>query len=383
MTDSAKETISELLQAKSFSKKYSYGIHDLIKGKKVILYGAGNGLITFIFFVTSRYDIKIEGIIDIKFGEGGKCCNVPAYAPENFPSEEFSFSDTIAIITVGKTELHPEILETLKKLGFKNILFATDVYEYHIPSMPPLLEKTGFDYYVKNTDKILGALDLFHEVLSREIYLRFVKAHLQRRPCSMPSRDLEEQYFPNDIRLSKGYSRVINCGAYNGDTIIKLNQLHGKIDALACFEPDPVNFDLLQKRICQEHDSIADDVILFPCGVFNCDKHLFFSSGNAFNSGVSEKGDISIQGVAVDHVIPGFRPTFICMDVEGVEPEALRGAENILRQSKPDLAICVYHSPNHIWDIPLFIDSLDLGYKFYLRNYTSFLSETVLYGTVE
>jgi len=128
---------------------------------------------------------------------------------------------------------------------------------------------------------------------------------------------------------------------------------------------------------------IADDVILFPCGVFNCDKHLFFSSGNAFNSGVSEKGDISIQGVAVDHVIPGFRPTFICMDVEGVEPEALRGAENILRQSKPDLAICVYHSPNHIWDIPLFIDSLDLGYKFYLRNYTSFLSETVLYGTVE
>ena len=85
----------------------------------------------------------------------------------------------------------------------------------------------------------------------------------------------------------------------------------------------------------------------------------------------------------MDHVIPNFNPTFISMDVEGSELEALRGAETLMKDSRPDLAICVYHALNHIWDIPLYLNDLCLGYKFYLRNYTSFIAETVLYATVE
>jgi hypothetical protein len=99
------------------------------------------------------------------------------------------------------------------------------------------------------------------------------------------------------------------------------------------------------------------------------------------NSMISEEGESFIQCVALDHVIPGFKPTFISMDVEGVELEALKGAEMLIKENKPDLGICVYHAPNHIWDIPLFIESLHLGYKFFLRNYTSFVSETVFYAT--
>ena len=64
------------------------------------------------------------------------------------------------------------------------------------------------------------------------------------------------------------------------------------------------------------------------------------------------------------------------------ELEALKGAEMLIKVNKPDLAICVYHAPNHIWDIPLYLESLRSGYKYYLRNYTSLISETVLYATV-
>ena len=62
--------------------------------------------------------------------------------------------------------------------------------------------------------------------------------------------------------------------------------------------------------------------------------------------------------------------------------EALKGAEKTIWSSRPDLAICVYHAPNHLWEKPLYIHSLGLGYRFYLRNYTSFTGETVLYATV-
>jgi hypothetical protein len=69
------------------------------------------------------------------------------------------------------------------------------------------------------------------------------------------------------------------------------------------------------------------------------------------------------------------------MDVEGAEPDALKGAEGLIREHRPDLGICVYHAPDHIWEIPLYLHEMGLGYRFYLRNHTAFTQETVLYAT--
>ena len=192
---------------------------------------------------------------------------------------------------------------------------------------------------------------------------------------------IKEQYFPRDINLSKGYSRFINCGAYDGDTVMRLNALFGKVDAIVLFEPDMENFKLLTRYLCAKHNEIAQSAIAFPCGVFSHVKQLRFVGEKKMHSMISNKGESIIQCVALDHVIPSFKPTFISMDVEGAELDALKGAEMLIKKNKPDLAICVYHAPNHIWDIPFYIESLHLGYKFYLRNYTSFITETVLYAT--
>lgn len=59
--------------------------------------------------------------------------------------------------------------------------------------------------------------------------------------------------------------------------------------------------------------------------------------------------------MAIDDILPNFEPTFIKMDIEGAEYEALIGAESIITRSKPNLAICVYHAVNHIWDIPILL----------------------------
>ncbi len=70
----------------------------------------------------------------------------------------------------------------------------------------------------------------------------------------------------------------------------------------------------------------------------------------------------------------------IKMDIEGAEPEALCGAEKIIRRHAPVLAISVYHQVDHLWTIPLWISKACPGYSFFLRHHSDFAGETVCYA---
>ena len=150
---------------------------------------------------------------------------------------------------------------------------------------------------------------------------------------------------------------------------------------LACFEPDAENYNNLTKYLSEHSENIASQIFAFPCGVYSENKQLYFSSGNKINSSVSEHGDGLIQCVAIDSALPDFAPTYINMDIEGSEPDAIQGASKTIAKFKPDLAICVYHKPDHLWNIALEISKLSSSYQFYLRNYTGYPAETVLYCT--
>ena len=371
----------ELFKQASLQYNHANSVHDLLSNKKLILYGAGDGFITFSVFVLRKYGLTPYMVLDRKFKSGDNHFGIPAFSPYEYKPTTEEKENAVVVITVGKREYYEEIFLCLKNLGFRNILLATDIYEYHLLYESEELKAKGFNYYLENKDKIIECLGLFTDNMSREVYIRFLQTHMIRKPIPIPVCELEEQYFPKDIRFTKGYSRFVNCGAYNGDTIKKLNNIIGKVEAIICFEPDPENFQMLTQYLLSRKNEIAELVISFPCGVFSHETQLRFSIGNRINSAISYKGDSVIQCIALDHVIPGFHPTFISMDIEGVELEALKGAEMIIKENKPDLAISVYHSPNHIWEIPLYIKSLNLEYKFYLHNYTSFPSETILYAT--
>jgi len=72
--------------------------------------------------------------------------------------------------------------------------------------------------------------------------------------------------------------------------------------------------------------------------------------------------------------------TYIKMDIEGAELNALKGAANTIKKNKPRLAICVYHKPEDILEIPVFLSELVPSYQFYLRHHSQYYIETVLYA---
>ena len=68
------------------------------------------------------------------------------------------------------------------------------------------------------------------------------------------------------------------------------------------------------------------------------------------------------------------------MDIEGSELAALRGARQCILENKPKLAVCLYHKPQDMWEIPLMIKEMLPEYKIYIRHHTDLLNETVCYA---
>jgi FkbM family methyltransferase len=188
------------------------------------------------------------------------------------------------------------------------------------------------------------------------------------------------QYFPPDIPKWKTPMRFIDCGAFDGDTLLNLSKTGLPVEAIAAFEPDLENFAQLSRFVSSNRTTLAKDIGLWPCGVYSQTKKLGFSSDKSASSHLSLNANEVIQCVSLDETIPGFRPTLIKMDIEGAEYEALLGAQNMICKSRPGLAICLYHRPEHLWQIPILIQEWSLGYKFYLRSHSFSGFDLVMYA---
>ena len=61
--------------------------------------------------------------------------------------------------------------------------------------------------------------------------------------------------------------------------------------------------------------------------------------------------------------------TWIKMDIEGSEYDAVMGSRRHIAEDRPKLSISVYHGYDDLWLLPKLIHSLNPSYKFYLRYY--------------
>jgi len=109
----------------------------------------------------------------------------------------------------------------------------------------------------------------------------------------------------------------------------------------------------------------------------------FTSNGGAGEMFTDTSNGETIPIVPLDKYIK-FKPSLIKMDIEGFELDALKGAENTIKELKPKLAICLYHKPMDLIEIPLYLKSLVPEYKFSLRQHCpSKLYDVVLYAEVD
>jgi len=121
-------------------------------------------------------------------------------------------------------------------------------------------------------------------------------------------------------------------------------------------------------------------VCAWPCGVGAEATQVRFDAGRGTGSATSATGSQVVQCVALDQALPAFRPNLIKMDIEGAEYDALLGAREMIHRHRPGLAICLYHRPAHLWQIPLLLHDWNLGYRFFLRSHRFNGFDLVLYA---
>lgn len=377
-------------------KKKTYEFEKYLKKKldknEFILYGAGGGAHLFFNFFCKKYNLFPKFILDKQKRDNLQIFDkIPIYLFQEF--KEKIDRSWLIVLTVSNLQYQKEIMLTLKERGIRNIIILPQKF-WGLLLYKNMLNFEIFwknyinfpDYYFKNKYKILKVIEILSDKKSIEVYYKCVKSFLLLKEEKIPFDSREDQYFPKDIKFNKGYNVFIDCGAYVGDTVRQLNKYYGKINTLICFEPNIESYNKLQIYLKQNSYNIANTILALPCAVYSKEKFFRFKNAGAGSSIVnSEKeGEEIVFSVVLDRILCNFKPTFIKMDIEGAEFEALKGAKNIIKNHKPDLAISLYHHPAHFWEIPLYLNSLEVGYKFYIRKYFSrFVNDTVLYATSE
>lgn len=213
-----------------------------------------------------------------------------------------------------------------------------------------------------------------------EVYEQLLALGIEGRNIFVPDKQWwignHPQYFPPEIMIPEENEVFIDGGSLDGgDSLNFMKWCGGRYKAIYAFEPDENNYDGL-RRFAELYRGMK----IFKEGLWSDDGELCFMAGNRENCAVSDKGNIIIKVTSIDKKFKDLRPTFIKMDIEGSELEALSGSENVIRKFKPKLAVCVYHKPEDILDIPRKILELNPEYKLYLRHYSYVDTETVLYA---
>jgi len=143
--------------------------------------------------------------------------------------------------------------------------------------------------------------------------------------------------------ISKG-DVVLDIGANIGYYTLIFAKLVGKEGKVFAFEPEPNNFSLLKKNIAING---YENVVLIEKAVSNKSgkARLYLAEEHSGDHRIYEsevilgRKSIEIETVKLDDYFKGYkgRIDFLKMDIQGVEPIALKGMETLLEKHRPKI----------------------------------------------
>jgi FkbM family methyltransferase len=254
-----------------------------------------------------------------------------------------------------------------------------------IPNYIPGINLSSFwfnsDFEQNHFSAELNALSsIFKDSQSIALLDQIIKFRETGNPLDHPDGDgLHNQYFNPGIQdwLNIKNITMVDCGAYNGDSVLAALHLNLPISKAYCFEADTSNFIKLTQTLNK-----INGIQFLPTNLATWSESatLTFSNSGEEGSRVDNNSGFKVSAIALDDYLKNDHFNFLKIDVEGADLNTLIGAIKTIERNRPYISVAIYHRPKDLWEIPLFLFSNFTNYKFYLRLHGHNLIETILYG---
>jgi len=266
---------------------------------------------------------------------------------------------------------YKEVFKNLSDDYSKTIFYEVLMYQLmFFPSdriIKTYLETKSYFFWSRKIQKILS---LIPSEIKRESRHTFA-SHLAL-----------EHYRYKNLVIPRVGDVVIDGGAFDGDTAFWFTRYVKNKGKIFAFEPVDTIYDTLTYNI---QACGLNNVVPIKLGLSNKEGIAYFKDMDKSANNSHHDDKIKVGLTTIDRFVKKeslSQIDFIKMDIEGFEFEALQGAKEVIKKFKPDLAICIYHKPEHLYRIPLFIKELVPEYRLYIDNKLMSTDQTVCFATV-
>lgn len=264
-----------------------------------------------------------------------------------------------------------EIAEQLSKLGLKFVYG----------------DKFVLEYYKEKTDYV--ETQCLTSDSSRELYRRIVE-------CRKSGDEMAKLYSPDQYFAIPEFCKIrtdevfVDAGAFCGDIVdTYVSRRLGLFGKIYAFEPGRRQYAAMQirtERLRKEWALDDEQIICINAAVGEKNGFCSFTTveDNIATSRINmlaNENENSIPIYQLDKYIDG-KADFIKADVEGSELALLKGSKNIIKEYRPKLAVCLYHTPFDLFEIPEYIKKLVPEYHMEVKHHSYDTGETVLYAYI-
>jgi len=330
----------------------------------VVIYGAGY------YGLSELRNLKALGIqVDCFYDSdsrlsGKMLCGVPIFGLDSLSS-----LDKSAAIIISSTLHSVQIESMLRGFGFINILLSTPIRDNHAALL--FYTQNSEEKHAiaeQNKEKIDFICNNLADAHSKAVFNANIQLWLNGDFTETLRLRTQEGYYPEQI-IKLGNDEVfVDCGAYTCDSSIEFaEKTNGKYRKIYAYESDELSFEMAKRSVAKMN---VRRIEIKNIGVYSKKGMLEFTSDDNVGNRAKNGGGKSVPVDSLDNLLQ-WRPdpvTYIKMDIEGAEMEALLGAKRIITEDAPKLAISVYHKFGDIWKIPEYILTHFPGYSIYIRN---------------
>ncbi len=334
--------------------------------RPILIYGMGNGAEK-VLDACAQYHIPVAGIFasdDFVRYQTFRGFTVKRYA------DLLSELGEDAVILIAFSAFTDELLERIHSLCEKHTVYAPDfdVFTSRYPEA---------DFCLVNRLQLEEAYALLSDDRSREVFKLLTQYKITGLAAPLfDAHDTRESCLPL-LRLGTE-EHYLDLGAYRGDTVEEfLEAVKGSFASIDAFEPDPKNRQKLAEYIASQP---CENIHIHDAAVCSKSGTLTFTGKGGRASHLAEEG-YAVPVIAIDDL--HLSPTYIKMDVEGAEADALMGMAETLRRCRPKLLVSLYHHIDDYITLPLLIDRLTGGsYNYHLRMHPYIPAwDVMLYAT--